>query len=90
MGHVNLSISVSHNKSSNVNEVIKAILDVFIQKLHVHKKAQTAYRRAKIKNVLKNTSKGKKSLIRLFASLCFCLGVFVPFVLLLGCVLCFV
>ena len=30
------------------------------------------------------TSKEEKSLIRLFAFLCFCLGVFVPFVLLLG------
>ena len=69
---MNLSISVSHNNSSNVNEVIKTILDVFIQKLHAHKKAQTAYRRTKIKNALKNTSKSKKvtySLICVFVLL---------------------
>ena len=41
---------------SNVNEVIKTILNFFIQNFHNHKKAQNAYKRIKIK---KKTSKGK-------------------------------
>ena len=39
--------------SSNINEVIRAILDFFIQTFHNHKKAQNAYKRTKIKNVYK-------------------------------------
>ena len=35
--------------SSNINEVIKAILNSFIQKLHNLKNAQNAYKRIKIK-----------------------------------------
>ena len=35
--------------SSNINEVIKAILNFFIQKLHNHKKTQNACKRIKIK-----------------------------------------
>ena len=40
--------------SSNINEVIRAILDFFIQKFHNPKKAQNAYKRTKIKNTPKN------------------------------------
>ena len=39
--------------SSNINEVIRAILDFFIQKFDEHKKAQNAYKRTKIKNAPK-------------------------------------
>ena len=39
--------------SSNINEVIRIILNFFIQKLHTTKK-QNAYKRIKIKNVHKN------------------------------------
>ena len=39
--------------SSNINEVIRAILNFFIQKFHNHKKAQNAYKRTKIKNAPK-------------------------------------
>ena len=58
--------------SSNKNEVTRAILNSFIQKLHNHKLAQNAYKRIKIKNAPKKHVKGKQSLIRLFAFLCFC------------------
>ena len=40
--------------SSNINEVIKTTLNFFIQNLHNPKKAQNAYKLAKIKNSLKN------------------------------------
>ena len=40
--------------SSNINEVIRAILDFFIQNFYKHKKAQNAYKRTKTKNVYKN------------------------------------
>ena len=40
--------------SSNINEVIRATLDFFIQKFHNHKKAQNAHKRTKIKNAPKN------------------------------------
>ena len=36
-----------------MNEVIKATLNSFIQKLHNHKKAQNAYKRVKIKSAPK-------------------------------------
>ena len=36
--------------SSNINEVIKTTLNSFIQNLHNYKRAQNAYKRAKIKN----------------------------------------
>ena len=39
--------------SSNINEVTRAILNFFIQKLHNHKKAQNAYKRTNIKNAPK-------------------------------------
>ena len=39
--------------SSNINEVIRAILNFLIQKFHSHKKAQNIYKRAKTKNVYK-------------------------------------
>ena len=39
--------------SSNINEVIRIILNFFIQKFHNYKKAQDAYKRAKTKNVYK-------------------------------------
>ena len=45
--------------SSNKNEVTRAILNSFIQKLHNHKLAQNAYKRIKIKNAPKKHVKGK-------------------------------
>ena len=39
--------------SSNINEVIRAILNFFIQKFHSHKKVQNIYKRAKTKYVYK-------------------------------------
>ena len=45
--------------SSNINEIIKAILNFFFQKFHNHKKAQNAYKRTKIKNDLKKDVRGK-------------------------------
>ena len=47
------------NVSSNINEVIKTTLNSFIQKLHNHKKAQNAYKRTKIKMLLKKHLTGK-------------------------------
>ena len=67
------------NGSSNINEVIRAILNFFIEKFYKHKKHKNAYKQTKKKNALKNHLRGKKSLICSFALLCFCLGVFVPF-----------
>ena len=55
--------------SSNINEVIRAILNFFIQKFHNHKKAQNAYKRTKIKNAPKNHIRKKR---HLFAYLWFC------------------
>ena len=40
-------------QSSNINDVIRAILDFSIQKFHEHKKAQNAYKQTKIKNAHK-------------------------------------
>ena len=34
---------ININSSSNVNEVIRAILDFFIQKFHKHKKHETLH-----------------------------------------------
>ena len=45
--------------SSNINDIIRAILDFFIQKFHKHKKAQKAYKRTKIKNAPKKHLRGK-------------------------------
>ena len=45
--------------SSKINEVIRAILDFFIQKFHNHKKAQNAYKRTKTKNAPKKHLRGK-------------------------------
>ena len=45
--------------SSNINEVIRAILNFFIQKFHSHKKVQNAYKRTKIKNPPKKHLRGK-------------------------------
>ena len=45
--------------SSNKNEVTRAILNSFIQKLHNHKLAQNAYKRIKIKNAPKKHVRGK-------------------------------
>ena len=63
------------HSSSNINEVIRAVLNPsFFYKniLHARKapKAQK-YNQAKAQNAAQSTSKGKKSLIRLFAFLCF-------------------
>ena len=44
--------------SSNINEVIRAILNFFIQKFHNHKKAQSALQ-TKIKNAPKKHLRGK-------------------------------
>ena len=66
--------------SSNLNDVIRAILDFFIyEKVSQAQKARNAYKQTKIKNTLKKHLRGKKSLIRFFAFLYFCLGAFVPF-----------
>ena len=62
--------------SSNINEVIMAILDFFVQKFLDNKK-QNAYKRTKIKNAPKKTSKGKIVTYLRFALLLGCL--FVPF-----------
>ena len=70
--------------SSNINEIIKAILNFFIQKFYNHKKAQNAYKRTKIKNALKKHLRGKKSLIPLFA---FCAFAWVSLCLLVLLVL---
>ena len=70
---------------SNVNEVIRAVLNVlffFTGRFHTHKSTKR-YKPTKIKNGHKKDLRGKKSLICLFAFLCFCLGAFVPFVPLL-------
>ena len=40
--------------SSKINEVLRTILNLFIQKFHNHKKAQNTYNRTKIKNAPKN------------------------------------
>ena len=45
--------------SSNINEVIRAILNFFIQKFHNHKKAQNAYKRTKLKNAPEKHLRGK-------------------------------
>ena len=47
---VSITITIT---SSNINEVIRIILNFFIQKFHNYKKAQDAYKRAKTKNVYK-------------------------------------
>ena len=42
--------------SSNINEVIKTVLNFFVfftKRFHNHKKAQNAYKRTKIKNAPK-------------------------------------
>ena len=53
--------------SSNINEVIRAALNFFIQKFHKHTQAQNTYKQTKIKNAPKKNLRGKQSLIRLFA-----------------------
>ena len=37
--------------SSNINELIRVILNFFIQKFYNHKKAENAYKQIKIKHV---------------------------------------
>ena len=56
--------------SSNVNEVIKTILDFFIQKFYKHK-AQNANKQTRIKNALKNIW-GEKSPSFAYLLLWFC------------------
>ena len=41
--------------SSNINEVIRAILDFFIQNFYKHKKAQNAFKRTKTKMCIKSS-----------------------------------
>ena len=48
---VSITITIT---SSNINEVIRAILNFLIQKFYNHKKAQNAYKRTKIENAPKN------------------------------------
>ena len=48
-----------NNNSSNVNEVIRSILDFFIQKFYNHKKAENAYKRTKLKKAPKKPLRGK-------------------------------
>ena len=45
--------TTNNQSSSNINEVIRIVLNFFIQKFHNYKKAQNAYKRAKTKNVYK-------------------------------------
>ena len=62
--------------SSNINEVIKTVLNFFVfftKRFHNHKKAQNAYKRTKIKNAPKK-HQGENN--HLFAYLRF---VFLPF-----------
>ena len=65
---------------NNINEVIRAVLDFFIQKFYKHKKHETLTSGKKKKKEKKNAPKKhlreKKSLI---CVLCFYLGIFVPF-----------
>ena len=65
--------------SSNINEVIRAILNFFIQNFHNRKKEQNAYKRTKIKNAPKRASKGKIVTYLLICVLCFCPSVFMSF-----------
>ena len=75
--------------SCNINEVTRAILNSFIQILHNHKKKhKTLTSEQKQKNAPKKHLRGKQSLIRLFAFLCFCPSVFVLFSAF-GAFLCF-
>ena len=46
-------------KSSNINEVTRAILNSFIQNCHNRKQAQIAYKRTQIKNAPKKHLRGK-------------------------------
>ena len=48
---------INNNSSSNVNEVIRAILDFFIQTFHKHKKHKML---TVNKNALKKHLRGKK------------------------------
>ena len=63
----------------NINEVIRAILNFFIQNFHNRKKEQNAYKRTKIKNAPKRASKGKIVTYLLICVLCFCPSVFMSF-----------
>ena len=89
-----LKFRIHSHGSSNVNEVIREILNFFIYFCYERiSHAQNAYRQTKIKKAafyaLKEHLRGKKALIRLFAFLCFLCTFctfFVPFVLLLGCI----
>ena len=53
---MNSSCLSQHDRTttSKINEVIRAILNFFIQTFHNHKKAQNDYKRTKIKNAPKN------------------------------------
>ena len=45
--------------NSNINEIIRTIIDFFVQKFHNHKKAQNAYKRTKTKNAPKKRLREK-------------------------------
>ena len=45
--------------SSDINEVIRAILDFFIQKFLEHKKHENSYKQTKTKNASKKYLRGK-------------------------------
>ena len=69
-----------HQQSSNVNEIIRAVLNIFSLFLRFHKhKSTKRYKQTKIKNALKNIS-GEKS--HLFAYLHFCAFAWASFCLL--------
>ena len=79
-----LNTTLEDHKSSNVNEVIRAVLNslyFFTKRFRMHQKHKSIntqpskstkrYKRTKIKNALKKHLRKKKLLIRLFAFLCF-------------------
>ena len=69
----NLQLSILDLLSSNINEVIRSILNFllllllfFTKRFYKYKKAQNRLQQTKIKKYVQKISKGKKSLIRLF------------------------
>ena len=79
-----LNTPLEDHKSSNVNEVIRAVLNslyFFTKRFRTHQKHKSIntqsskstkrYKRTKIQNALKKHLRGRKSLICLFAFLCF-------------------
>ena len=72
-------------QGNNIDEVIKTVLNSFVQKLHNHKKAQKRKQANKNRKIPLKTSKGKiatYSLICVFVLLPECLYVFMLLVLI--------